>query len=184
MEQTDPTLKGPFAIIHRGGGVPIVFLFPLAPQRVEVDFPARGAIHQTLDDNFLDDFSGVRAVLARVTLRGTFGYSSRWGGIGLPLPGSMHLLAFEKIFETFNALSRQLKQRLHARQEFLALSRLYFWRVWIDRLRYSIQSRDPLLYYYDLSFYRLQDYLSPVTLATEGAAALPQSTGSALGGLF
>lgn len=166
----DPTLKGPFAIVHRGGGIPVVFYFPLAPQFAQVTHPSRGMIHQSLDSNFLDLFPGKRATLSRVQLRGTFGYHRRIGGIGLPLHGSLHLRSIEAIYETFNALDRRLHQRGNIVQEFINLARGYFWQVWIESFSYRIQSTDPLLYYYDLSMARLVDYLSP------GGPTLPPST--------
>ena len=182
----DPTLGLPFSIIHRAGPIPAIFLFPIAPQRQRVEFPARGAISQTLTSNFLDDFSGERAVLASVSLRGTFGFNAQGGGIGIPMAGSLHLKTLETIFETFNALSRQLKRDIGATQEYLGLARLHAWRIWIDKFAYDIASTDPLLYYYDIHFYRLQDYLSPVGLAGAAVGAanaiaggIPSIAGSA-----
>ena len=159
----DKSIKGPFAIMHRGFGVPVLFTFPLNPQSFTVSHPSRGQVHQTIEANFLDDFSGKRAVASRVVLRGTFGFNRRWGGLlgGPPFTGSLHLKSFEGIWETFNALSRELKTRAGAVQEFVMPSRVIYWRVWIDRLDYRTDSRDPLLYYYDISMIRLQDYLSP-----------------------
>jgi hypothetical protein len=179
----DYSIEGPFAIMHRGFGIPILFLFPLNPQSFVVSHPARGQVHQTVDANFLDDFSGPRAVLSRVVLRGTFGFNPRWGGIGPPLTGSLHLKAFETIFETFNALSRALKTRAGAVQEFIMPSRLIYWRVWIDRLDYRTESRDPLLYFYDVSMQRLQDYLSPGGPSMP-PGLVPPIVSSTLGGLF
>jgi len=184
----DPTLKGPFGFIFRGAGVPIFYYLPLAPQHFAVSLPARGQIHQTLESNFLDDFSGPRAVLAHVTIRGTFGYDVKGGGIGVPMPGSLHLRTLELLYETFNAMGRQLKAKIRATTEFVALSRLFFWQVWIDRFDYRITNQDPLLYYYEISMRRLQDYLSPAAIAQQGASALPSSTAlpgaTGLGALF
>lgn len=162
MKLTDPTLDLPFAIVQRVGPVPGVFKFPLAPQRVRVSLPARNAIHQTLTSNYLDDFSGPRAVLAHVQLQGTFGYHPTVGAIGLAVHGSIHLKVFEVIFETFNALDRQLKKNFGAAQEYLGLSRAHAWRIAIKEFSYEIRHDNPLLYFYSIQFDRLEDYLSPV----------------------
>ena len=180
--QTDPTLKMPFVIIHRAGLVGIPFVFPLAPEEASHDFPSRVAVHQTIEGNFLDDFSGPNAVLARVTLRGTFGYQSRVGGVGPPLPGSLHLRSLEALYETFNALDRSLKTKIGAVQEYVNLGRLYLWRIVIDRFAHRINSQRPLLFSYELVFRRLEDYLSPVGPHLPGPI---QAAGSAtLGALF
>jgi hypothetical protein len=173
----DPTLKAPFAIIHRGAGIPVVFYFPLAPQDALNEFPPRVAVHQTLESNFVDDFSGRRAVLARVTLRGTWGFTARHGGIGIPLPGSGHLKVFETILATYNGLSRRLKAQVKARQEYVNLGRLHFWRIVIDRFTYRISDRNPLLYFYELSFRRLEDYLSPTGPSLPGRTSAPDVVG-------
>lgn len=156
-------LAGPFVFIVRGFGVPLVFKFPLAPQELRVFDLARGQIHQTVSDNFLDDFSGARAVLTRVQMRGTFGYSARTGGLygATKMSGAAHLRAFEAIFETFNALSRQLKNTAGMVHEYVNPGRLYFWRIWMERFEYQQNSRDPMLVHYNIAFSRLQDYLSP-----------------------
>lgn len=186
---TDPTLALPWTIIHRVGPVPAVFVFPLAPQRNSVDFPARVRVTPTLNGAYVDDFSGKHSVIANVELTGTFGYDKRIGGIGVPLPGSLHLLAFEKIYEVFNALDRALKQRVVAVQEYINLSRFYFWRIAITRLRYEQRSTEPLLFFYTLQFKRLEDYLSPVGPSLPpGIGGLVSGAGSAIGaglsGLF
>jgi hypothetical protein len=181
--RVDPLLNQPFLIIHRVSVVPIVFYFPLAPQHVDVEHPARVAIHQTIGDNYVDDFSGARSVLSKVELGGTFGFDKRAGGaFGVPLPGSAHLRIFEGIYETFNGLDRSIKSRLGAAQEYVGLSRLHFWRIVIEDLQYRADKTNPLLWFYKLRFRRVQDYLSPVGLANQVADGLP-ALGS-LGGLF
>lgn len=149
----DPTLKGPFIFLFRGGGIPVPFPLLLPPQHVKTAMVSRGAVHQTLADQFLDEFSGPRSTLVTVTIRGTYGYNR----VGL---GSLMHLAFEKLYEVYNGLTRETKARLKARQEFIALSRLYFWRIWIQRFEWEISREDPLLYYYSITLVRLQDYLS------------------------
>jgi hypothetical protein len=182
MELEDKTLEGPFVLIFRGAGVPLPFYFPVPPQRTRVTHPSRTAVHQTLEDNFLDDFSGKRSIVSQVHLSGTFGYHSRVGGFGIPKFGSLHLLELEKAYETYNALSRQVKKTLNARTEYICLPRLYFWRISIDSLQVEMQSQDPLLYYYNIVFRRLADYLSPV--GPDLSAIVPQSVGQAIGALF
>jgi hypothetical protein len=178
MQQSDVTLKGPFAFVVRGGLIPLgVFPFPIAPQRFTVTLPSRGAIHQTLDSNFLDEFSGERSVLATCTLRGTFGYK-----VG-PFYGSLTTKALEVLYETFNGLARETKAKLDARWEFLALSRLYYWRVWVQRVHIAIQSQDPLLYFYEITMVRLEDMLSPVGLAKK-ASGMVAAGAQELGALF
>lgn len=158
----DPTIAGPFAFIVRASFVPVVFFFPINPQFARVMHPARGQIHQTLGNNWLDDFGGPRSVLSKCILRGTFGQQQRLGGIGLPLSGNGHLRTLEAVYETFNSLDRALKARAGMVTEFVNVGRQQLWRVWIESLSYDIRSTDPLLYYYDISFTRLEDYLSPV----------------------
>lgn len=175
----DPTLQGPFAIIHRGAGIPVVFYFPLRPQFSNVSHPSRGVIHQTLDSNFLDLFPGNRATLSRVQLRGTFGYHPTLGGIGLYAHGSIHLRLLEGIYEAFNALDRDLHKKGKITVEFINLSRGYFWQVWIDNLSYRQSKEDPLMFYYDLTMVRLVDYLSPGGLTAPPSTALPGATGIA-----
>ena len=181
---TDPTLSLPWAIIHRAT-VPAVFYFPLAPQRATLTFPARGTVHQTMTGNYLDEFSGDGSVLAHVELRGTFGYNKKAGGaIGFATPGSVTLKQFELLFETFNALDRQLKRDLGAVQEYVCLPRQHLWRIWIKSFGYHASAQDPLLWYYQLSFLRLEDYLSPVGLAKKiggAASAIGDGIGSILG---
>jgi hypothetical protein len=154
-------LQSPFILIHRSGPIPVIFYFPLRPQQVAIDFPSRGQVHQTIDSNFLDFFPGPRAVLARVSLRGTFGYSKKNGGIGLAMSGVFHLKTLTTIYETFNALGRQLQSKLAVRQEFTIPGQGYYWRVHVESVGTRIANNDPLLYYYELSFLRLTDYLSP-----------------------
>jgi hypothetical protein len=195
----DSSIKGPWAIMHRGFGVPVLFVFPLNPQSWTVSHPSRGQVHQTVEANFLDDFSGRRAVASRCVMRGTFGFNPQYGGvIGAPLTGSLMLKSFETVWETFNALSRELKNRAGGVQELIIPSRLTYWRVWIDRLDYRTESRDPLLYYYDISMVRLEDYLSlggpslppnlvpPIVSSTLRGLFSKVTTGasSLLGGLF
>ncbi len=165
-ENLDLSLKGPFIIIHRGGGIPVPFPFLMPPQHVETTMAPRVAVHQTLEDNFVDDFSGPRSMPVTVTMRGTFGYN-RMGF------GSLTLLVFEKILEGYNALSRETKATAKARQEFIGLSRLYFWRIVIDQFSWQIDHANPLLYFYTLRFRRLQDYLSLTD------PQLPERTGPA-----
>jgi len=155
-------LQSPFAFIFRSGPVPIVFYFPLRPQQVQIDYPSRAQLHQTLDSNFLDFFSGPRSIVARVQLRGTFGYSTKMGGLmGVSyLSGAGHMKALETIYETFNALQRQTQSLLRAREEFTSPGRGLYWRVHIDSLGVRQASQDPLLFYYEISFMRLTDYLS------------------------
>lgn len=160
MNLTDKSLDGPFAIIHNMETA-TVFVFPIAPQQIKVSLPARGAVRQTLSDNFLDDFSGRRAVLADISLRGTFGYHPKFGGIGRNAFGSSHLKTLELIYERYNALSRQVKRDMGATQQFQSLSRLYFWRVWIKDLQITQDSNSPLLWDYSISMVRLEDLLSP-----------------------
>jgi len=182
---TDPTLNLPFVIIHRVGPVPAVFVFPLLPQRARWTFPARGQIHQTMTSNYLDDFSGPRAVLAQLHLQGTFGYDPRAGGVfGVALHGSVHLKALEMIFETFNALDRQLKKDAGAVQEFLGIGRLHAWRVWIKEFSYEMRSTEPLIFYYQLALVRLQDYLSPVGPSLPPGLPSVASLGAKLGALL
>ena len=154
-------LQSPFALIHRSGPIPVVYYFPLRPQQVAIDFPSRGMVHQTIDSNFLDFFPGPRAVLARVSLRGTFGYDKKWGGIGLSMSGAAHLKTLTTIYETFNALGRQIQSKLAARQEFTIPGQGYYWRVHVESVGTRIANNDPLLFYYEMSFVRLTDYLSP-----------------------
>src|SRR5262245_64898807 len=142
-------LQSPFAFIFRSGPIPIVFYFPLRPQSFSVDLPSRGTIHQTLDSNFLDFFPGSRAVLARVQIRGTFGYDKRFGGIGMYAPGMLHLRTMEALYETFNALSRQIHSMLRARCEFTVPGRGYYWRAHIDSLSIRIANQNPRPYYYE-----------------------------------
>lgn len=180
---TDDSLKGPFILIHRGGLAVAAFLFPMAPQSVRIEHAARGQIHQTLTGHYLEEFSGPNSVLTSVSLRGTFGYRKTAGGaLGIKVPGSVHSIALEKSWEAYNALSRQLKRDVLAVQEYIQVPRLYFWRVWVDKLAIFQDKENPLLYFYDLHMWRLQDYLSPV------APSLPPgiTSGSALSlkGLF
>lgn len=184
MKATDPTISLPFAIVHRIGPAPIVFKLPLNPQRVRWSFPARNAVHQTLQRNYVDDLSGRDSVLAQVTMQGTFGYTGgSFFGLTLP-PGSVTLKLLEGIYETFNALDRQLKRQLGATQEFIALSRAHYWQIAIKDFSYDMSNRDPLLYYYTLTFVRLADYLSPAGPSLPTAVpGVSQSFGSALGGL-
>jgi len=167
-----------FIVVHRAGPIVVPFVFPMPPQSYDWDAKARGQVHQTADDNWLDDFSGPRAVLPRVNVRGTWGYPRRLGGIGLPMTGASHTKAFELIWETFNALDRQVKANMRAVQEFYDLTRLHAWRVWIDRVRFRRSHESPLTILYDISLLRLEDYLSPVgglipaAVTVFGAAAL------------
>lgn len=185
MKLTDPTLSLPFILINRLGLIPAIFVFPLKPQRARWTFPARGQVQQTMTANFLDDFSGPRAVLAQLHLQGTFGYDPRVGGaFGVAVHGSVHLKALEEIFEVFNALDRQLKKDGGAVQEYLGIARLHAWRVWVKELSYEIRSTDPLLYYYSLTLLRLKDYLSPVGPSLPPGLPSLSSIGSTLGGLF
>jgi hypothetical protein len=182
----DPTQGLPYAIIHRGHGIPVVYYLPYAPQKVDEVWRTRAQVHQTLEDNFVDDFSGPRALLPRVTIAGTFGYDVKFGGIGVPAHGSLHLRTFEAVYEAFNGLSRELKSQARAVQEYIDLGRLHFWRILIEGLRIRKSKDDPLLLYYELSFVRLQDYLSPVgpslppSTLTDGGTIL----GDFVGGLF
>lgn len=156
---TDTSLRQPFILTHRGPGGAQKFQFPIAPQRVKVSRVARGAIHQTLDDNFLDQFSGPRSVLASVDLRGTFAYTPDRGSSG-GMFGSQYLTKLENTFEAFNAQTRQALRDADARQEYQGLFRLHYWRVWIDHFDYEIASSDPLLFYYEIHFFRLEDLLA------------------------
>lgn len=167
----DSSLRQPFLLTHRGPGGTQRFQFPIAPQRVKVSRVARGAIHQTLDDNWLDQFSGPRSVLAAVELRGTFGYALGRGSSGGQF-GSQYLTKFERTFEAYNAQTRQALRDADARQEYQGLFRLHYWRIWVDHFDYDIASNDPLLFYYDLHFYRLEDYL-----AGGGGAGSSRETG-------
>lgn len=178
----DPTMHGPYIFIQRVGPVPTAFILPVRPQHVQIDEPARIAIHQTVSGNYVDDFSGPTSVLAKVELRGTFGFDKKFGGIGIIAPGSVHLLAFEKLYETFNALSRSLKARLGAVQEFVCIPRLYFWRIVIEHFRIQADARDPVLWHWSTRFTRVQDYLSPTAPSLPPALGLP--SGASLGGLF
>lgn len=178
----DKSLEGPYFVIFRGAGVPLPFLFPLPPQRVRVSHPSRTAIHETLEDNFLDDFSGRRSIVSQVTLEGTFGYHARLGGFGTRMYGGLHLLEFEKAYETYNALSRQTKKSLQASVQYICIPRLYLWRINIDDFSYNQSKEDPLLYYYTLRFRRLEDLLSPVR--PNPGALLPAPAASALASLF
>jgi hypothetical protein len=189
-------LQSPFAFIFRSGPLPIVYYFPLRPQSLSIDYPSRGMVHQTLDSNFLDFFPGPRAVLARVQMRGTFGYSNKFGGIGISMSGAMHLRTIEALYETFNALSRSVQSMLRARCEFTMPGRGYYWRVHIDSMSIRIANQDPLLYYYELSLLRLTDYLSPTggnirdLVSSLSPAGIPGISGigpavsNFLGGLF
>ena len=182
----DPTLSLPFAIIHRIGPAPIVFPFPINPQRARWGFPPRNAVHQTLHGAYVDDLSGRDSVLAQVTLEGTFGYTSTGSLLGLSLPpGSVTLKVLETIYETFHALDRQTKRTLGATQEYIGLSRLHYWEIAIRDFSYTTSARDPLLLYYTLSFIRIRDYLSPAgpSLPT-GVPGVSQGLGGALGGLL
>lgn len=184
----DPTLALPFAIIHRIGPAPLVFKFPLNPQRARWGFPARNAVHQALEGAYVDDLSGRDSVVAPVTLEGTFGFTNTGSilGLSIPLPpGSVALKAFETIYETFHALDRQTKRTLGASQEYVGLSRLHYWEIAIRDFNYTMSARDPLLFYYSISFVRLRDYLSPAgpSLPT-GVPGVGQGLGSALGGLL
>ncbi len=186
MKLTDRSLELPWIIIHRMGPVPIPFVFPLAPQRIHWSFPSRTNIDQTLLDNVVNDFSGPRSILAAVQMQGTFGYDPvRGGAFGLSAHGSVHLKALETIYETFNALDRQLKRDKGASQELAILSRLQLWQVLIKNLEYDMRSESPLIYAYSLTIVRVQDYLSPV------GPSLPTSipgvnvpAASAIAGLF
>jgi hypothetical protein len=145
-------------------------------------------VHQTVDSNFLDLFPGTRATLARLSLRGTFGYCKKRGGIGMTASGALQLKVLETLIETFNAVSRQLHQTLQARWDFVAPGRGYYWRVFVDRFSYRQAATDPLLFYYDVTLTRLQDYLSPSAFleapgqALQDLIGLPSSAN--LSGLF
>lgn len=164
----DTSLRQPFIITHVGAGGAQRFQFPIPPQRVKVGRVARGAIHQTLDDNFLDQFSGPRSVLASIDLRGTFGYTPSRGVSGLF--GSQYLTKLENMFEAFNAQTRQALRDADGHQEYQGMFRLHHWRVWIDHFDYEIASSDPLLFYYELHMFRLEDLLSG---ASGGGAGAP-----------
>ena len=182
---SDPTISLPFAIIHRFGPAPIVFKLPLNPQRARWSFPPRIAVQQTLQRNYVDDLSGQDSVLAQVTLEGTFGYAPSGATLGLTLgPGSVSLKVLETIYETFHALDRQRKRDMGATQEYVGLSRLHYWEIAIRDFTYNMASRDPLLFYYTLSFVRLRDYLSPAgpSLPTS-VPGVSQGLGDALGGV-
>jgi hypothetical protein len=153
-------LQSPFMFIFRSGPIPVIYYFPLRPQQVSIELPSRSMVHQTLDSNFLDFFPGPRSVLARVQLRGTFGYDTKFGGIGIPMPGGMHLRTLQALYETFNALSREVHEKLRTRTEYTVPGQGYYWRVHIESIQTRIANNDPLLFYYELSFIRLTDYLS------------------------
>jgi len=183
------TLQSPFIFIWRSGPIPIVYYFPLRPQQVQIDFPSRSQLHQTLDSNFLDFFCGPRSVVARVQMRGTFGYDKRMGGLmGVTYAsGGTHTKLLETTYETFNALSRQVQAGLQAREEFLCPLRGYYWRVHIDSLGIRQSSQDPLLFYYELGFLRLEDYLSLTGGGIKdliSSFGLPAYTSSGLSSLF
>lgn len=181
----DPTLDLPFAIIHRFGPAPIVFPFPLNPQRCRWSYPPRLTVHQALERNFVDDLSGKDSVAAQVTLSGTFGYKGRSVfGVTLP-PGSVALKVLETTYETFHALDRQTKRDLGATQEYVGLGRLHYWEIAIRDFQYTMAARDPLLFYYELTLVRLRDYLSPAgpSLPTS-VPGVSQGVGDALGGLL
>jgi hypothetical protein len=183
------TLQSPFAFIWRSGPIPIVFYFPLRPQQVQIEYPSRAQLHQTLDSNFLDYFPGPRSVVARVQLRGTFGYSKKMGGLmGVtPGTGAFHMKSLEVLYETFNALQRQIQSKLRAREEFTCPGRGYYWRVHIDSLGIRQANQDPLLFYYELSFFRLTDYLSLTgggIMDLVSSFSIPPMISSAISGLF
>lgn len=180
LSSIDPTLKGGVLIIHwMTSATPIPFFFPVKPQMYGNNFPARMAVHPTLGGAFVDDFSGPDSILATVTLSGIFPYHNRAGGLGPALPGSVHLKAFETIYETFNSLPRETKARGGARQEYYDLSRLHAWEVAIHSFGYRRRKDDPLVATYDLRMTRVRDYLNPLAVAgavtsavTAGAAAI------------
>lgn len=182
-------LQSPFAFMFRSGPFPVVFSLPLNPQQVQIDYPSRAQLHQTLDSNFLDFFSGPRSIVARVQIRGTFGYDKRFGGLmGINYaPGAIHIKTLELVYETFNALLRQWQSLLRAREEFVCPLRAYYWRIHIDSLGIRQASQDPLLFYYEMSFLRLEDYLV-ATGANIGDLAssfsMSPMVSSAVGGLF
>lgn len=182
LTSEDPTLNLPFILLFRAGPVPIPFYFPLKPQFATVALPSRGQVHQTLDSNFLDLFPGPRSVLAKVNLRGTFGYHNRLGGIGIDASGSGHLKTLEALYETFNGLSRTLAQRAQVACDYIVPGRAYFWRVWIDHFLYRQAKDDPLLMFYDLTMVRVFDYLSPGTIPRLSVSDLPG--GSAIAAVF
>ena len=181
----DFTLLGPFMLMARMGKAPLPpFVFPLGPQHFEVVLPGRGQIHQTVESNWLDDFSGPRSVLAQVTLRGTFGYQPGMFGTSFGPFGSITLRVLEVYFETFHSFDRALKTQTNMVMDFVATSRLYYWRVYLDHLSYRIQSRDPLLYYYELRMRRIEDYLNPdnaVKGAVKGVASAKEAVTGAFG---
>ena len=181
-KDVDPTLSLPWAIICRAT-VPAIFYFPLAPQRARFVHPFRVTSHQTMTGNYVDDFSGDGSVKSHVDLQGTFGFAPKAGGaIGFPTPGSVTLKQLEVILETFADLDRQTKKDRGAVQEFVCLPRQYFWRIVIHEFQIMAAADDPLLWKYRLSFERLEDYLSPVSLANKVGGALGD-LGGALGGL-
>lgn len=181
MKETDPTLTLPLVLVHSFGPAPIPFVFLVPPQRVQPTFDPPVSVQRTAGKPYLNDFSGQDQMGASFTIEGTFGYMPRVLG-AVTVPGSVALKVLETTIETYNALSRQQKRDIGARQELIWPARLWYWRIAIKKFSYRMSKESPLLFFYSLVVERVEDYLSPAKAANFIGGAVT-SLGDSLAGI-
>ena len=138
------------------GGQPVTreFLFPLNPEDLTVELPARQQVYQTLGGAFVEHWG---AALPTVVLRGHTGWRAGRGG----QDGFQAFVALRDLYQAY--LDQQAQQPPERVQLYLALTLpqgFGFFAVAPAALRVQRSARQPLLYRYELQAVVLRTYAS------------------------